>query len=188
MTKELINPAFPKRGYIQVYTGNGKGKTTATLGLTLRALGRGWKVMFVFFTKGGGDYGEVYSFKSMSPEILKNLTIINAGTDKVLYLNNITDDDRKEIQKGWSAARKEIISGDYQLIVLDEMNICIDLGLVDVEEVKHVLENKAATTEVVLTGRNAHPDIKTMAHLVSEILPVKHYWDIGVTERSGMER
>ena len=93
MRKELFNPDFSKRGYIQVYTGNGKGKTTASLGLALRALGRGWDVLMVMLTKGGNDYGELNSFKNLIKEIDNKLTIVNAGLDKVLFKKNITDED-----------------------------------------------------------------------------------------------
>ena len=87
--ENLINPNFDKRGYIQIYTGNGKGKTTASLGLALRALGRGCKVLFVLFTKGGSDYGELFAFREFSPKIKKHLKIIQAGLDRIVYSANV---------------------------------------------------------------------------------------------------
>ncbi|MBR1977142.1 cob(I)yrinic acid a,c-diamide adenosyltransferase [bacterium] len=187
MRKELFNPDFSKRGYIQVYTGNGKGKTTASLGLALRALGRGWDVLMVMLAKGGNNYGELNSFKNLIKEIDNKLTIINAGLDKVLFKKNITEEDKVEIQKGWDIAKCGIQSGEYSLVILDEVNIAIDLGLIDVDEVVDVLKNKPDNVEVVLTGRRAHKKIIDIAHLVSEIKPVKHYWDIGVEAREGVE-
>jgi len=185
--KELYNPRFEKIGYIQVYTGNGKGKTTASLGLTMRALGRGWKVLIVMFTKGGNHYGELFSFRELSPQIKNLLTIEQAGIERIVYTYNISEEDRQAVKKGWETAKNAAKSGEYDLIVLDEANIAIELGLIDLEEMKDFLKNKPPYLEIVLTGRNAHPDIIELAHLVSEIRPKKHYWDIGVTARKGIE-
>ena len=185
--KELINPNFDKLGYIQIYTGNGKGKTTASLGLALRALGRGWKVLIVLFTKGGNDYGELFTFREFSPKIKKHVKIIQAGLDRIVYSNNIEDADKKVVRKGWEEAKKAAASHEYQLIILDEANIAIDLGLIPVEEMKEFLINKPKELEIVLTGRRANPEIIDLAHLVSKIEPIKHYWDIGVQARKGIE-
>jgi len=183
----LINPNWAQHGYIQVYTGDGKGKTTASLGLAMRALGRSWKVLIIMFTKGGNDYGELNSFRQLSDKISDNLTIVQAGLDRIIYKNNKNDDDTKEIKKGWELAKKAIQNNEYQLIIMDEANIAIDLKILDVNEVVEVLKNKPEEMEVVLTGRNAHPKIVEIAHLVSKIEPVKHYWDTGVAARKGIE-
>lgn len=184
---ELINPSFAQRGYIQVYTGDGKGKTTASLGLTMRALGRGWNVLIVLFTKGGDHYGELYSFRELSPKLMNNLTIVQAGLNRIVYADNMTEADQLEITNGWEIAKKGAQSGKYQLIVLDEANIAIELGMIELEDMKTFLANKLPETEIVLTGRHAHPEIIELAHLVSEIRPIKHYWDIGVAARKGIE-
>ncbi len=184
---KLINPNWAQHGYIQVYTGDGKGKTTASLGLAMRALGRCWKVLIIMFTKGGDDYGELNSFMNLSPSIKNNLKIVQAGLDRIIYKNNETEDDVKEIQKGWELAKKAIKNDEYQLIILDEANIAIDMGILDVNEVVDVLKNKPEEMEIVLTGRNANPKIIEIAHLVSEIKPVKHYWDTGIAARKGIE-
>lgn len=183
----LINPNWAKHGYIQVYTGNGKGKTTASLGLAMRALGRCWKVLIIMFTKGGDDYGELNSFRNLSPEISKNLTIVQAGLDRIVYEQNKNADDEAEIKKGWELAKKAIQNDEYNLIILDEANIAIDLGLIDLDEVVEVLKNKPEDMEIVLTGRNANEKIIELAHLVSEIKPIKHYWDTGIVARKGIE-
>ena len=184
---DLINPNWEQHGYIQIYTGNGKGKTTASLGLAMRALGRNWKVLVVMFTKGGDNYGELTSFKNLSKDISDNLTIEQAGLDRIVYASNKSDDDEKEIKRGWEIAKKAIQNDEYQLIILDEINIVIDLNILDVDEVIEVLENKPKSMEIVMTGRNAHKKAIEIAHLVSEIKPIKHYWDTGITARKGIE-
>ncbi len=183
----LINPNWGQHGYIQVYTGDGKGKTTASLGLAMRALGRCWKVLIIMFTKGGNDYGELNSFRELSPSITNNLKIIQAGLDRVVYKNNQNEEDAKEIKKGWEIAKKAIQNHEYQLIILDEINIAIDLGIINVDEVIEILKNKPDEMEIVLTGRNANSKIIEIAHLVSKIEPVKHYWDTGIAARKGIE-
>ena len=153
----------------------------------MRALGRCWKVLIIMFTKGGDDYGELNSFRNLSPEISKNLTIVQAGLDRIVYEQNKNADDEAEIKKGWELAKKAIQNDEYNLIILDEANIAIDLGLIDLDEVVEVLKNKPEDMEIVLTGRNANEKIIDLAHLVSEINPIKHYWDTGIAARKGIE-
>ena len=183
----LINPNWAKHGYIQVYTGDGKGKTTASLGLAMRALGRCWKVLIIMFMKGGDDYGELNSFRNLSPKIARNLTIIQAGSDKIVYQNNKTENDENIVKEGWELAKKAIKNDEYNLIILDEANIAIDMGFIDLQEMIAVLKSKPEDMEIVLTGRNARQEIIDIAHLVSEIKPVKHYWDTGIVARKGIE-
>ncbi|MGE0201734.1 MAG: cob(I)yrinic acid a,c-diamide adenosyltransferase [Candidatus Melainabacteria bacterium] len=184
---ELYNPEFDRRGYIQVYTGDGKGKTTASLGLAFRALGRGMNVLMILFTKGGDHYGEIYSARHLSPELSKRFTIVQAGLNRIVFTKNMKQEDAIEISNGWEIAKRAIQSGHYDLIIMDEANIAIDLGLIPVEEMKEVLRNKPENLEIVLTGRRAHPEIIDIAHLVTEMRPIKHYWDIGVKARKGIE-
>ena len=184
---KLYNPNWAKHGYIQVYTGDGKGKTTASLGLCLRALGRNWKVLLVMFTKGGSNYGELVSFKKLSNVINDNLTVVQAGLDRIVYSDNITKNDNTEIINGWKIVKEAIRTNAYNLIIMDEANIALDLGILDVNEVVETLKNKPEEMEIVLTGRNAKPEIIEIAHLVSNIDPIKHYWDTGVAAREGIE-
>ena len=186
-SNKLINPNWAKHGYIQVYTGDGKGKTTASLGLAMRALGRCWKVLIIMFMKGGDDYGELNSFRNLSPEIAQNLTIIQAGADRIVYQNNKTDADTSVVKEGWELAKRVIKNDEYNLVILDEANIAIDMGFIDLDEMLEVLKNKPEEMEIVLTGRNAKQEIIDIAHLVSEIKPVKHYWDTGIAARKGIE-
>ncbi|MGN0192301.1 MAG: cob(I)yrinic acid a,c-diamide adenosyltransferase [Candidatus Gastranaerophilaceae bacterium] len=174
-----------EHGYIQIYTGDGKGKTTASLGLALRALGHGWKVLVIQFAKGdkGTCYGEIAS----ATQFLPNMKVVQFGMDRVVYSHNISLGDFKEARKGLEYAKQAISSGEYGLIILDEINICIDLGMIKVSEVKEMLRNKPESLEIVLTGRRAHPELIAMAHLVTEMKPIKHYFDIGVLARQGIE-
>ena len=96
-------------------------------------------------------------------------------------------DDYKEAKSGWQFAKEAINSGKYQLIILDELNICIDMGLIKVADVKETLLNRPDNLEIVLTGRRAHPEIIAMVHLVTEMKPIKHYFDMGVMARQGIE-
>ncbi|WP_373531342.1 cob(I)yrinic acid a,c-diamide adenosyltransferase [Vampirovibrio sp.] len=187
VSDDLYNPEFSERGYIQIYTGDGKGKTTASLGLTFRALGRGWNVLLVLFTKGGTDYGELFSARQLSPQLSKQLTIVQAGLDRIIFSHNMKPEDAQEITNGWEIVKRAAFSGKYQMIVMDEVNIAIDLGLIPLQEMKDLLGEKPPALELVLTGRRAHPEIVEMAHLVSEIRPIKHYWDLGIKARKGIE-
>lgn len=175
-----------EHGYIQIYTGDGKGKTTASLGLALRAIGHGWKVLIVQYTKGEQGtnyYGEICSASKLMP----NLEVAQFGLDRVIYSHNINIEDYKEARRGWQFTKDAINSGKYQLIILDEINICADLGLVKISEIKEELLNKPQNLEIVLTGRRAHPELVAMAHLVTEMQPIKHYFDMGVMARKGIE-
>ncbi len=174
-----------EHGYIQIYTGDGKGKTTASLGLALRALGHGWKVLVIQFTKGdqGTTYGEIASACNFGDRF----KVVQCGMDRVVYKHNICMEDYKEAKKGWELAKQAINSGEYQLIILDELNICAAMNMIKVSEIKEVLLNKPENLEIVLTGRYAHPELIALAHLVTEMKPVKHYFDIGVMARQGIE-
>ena len=184
---KLFNPEFLQHGYIQIYTGNGKGRTTASLGLAMRALGRGWKVLIVMFTKGGNNYGELKSFAALSPDLKDKVKIVQAGLDRIVYSGNISNDDKQQIQMGWDIAKKAIQNDEYKLIILDEANIALDLNLISLDDMLKVLKNKPENVEIVLTGRNAKQEIIEIADLVSEIKPVKHYWDKGIQARKGIE-
>lgn len=174
-----------EHGYIQIYTGDGKGKTTASLGLALRALGHGWKVLIVQFTKGDSatSYGEIASSERFSD----CLEVVQFGMDRVAYSHNVCMDDYREAKRGWEFAKNAIASGKYQLIILDEINICTAMNMVKVSEVKEALLKKPENLEIVLTGRYAHPELKALAHLVTEMKPIKHYFDTGVMARQGIE-
>lgn len=179
--KNLINPKWSKAGYIQIYTGEGKGKTTAAIGLACRALGQNMKVLIMQFCKNNNDSGE---YKCLTRNN-KNLTYKCCGIDKFPLVSNIATEDKDKAALGWEYVVWN--EKQYNLIILDELNIAIDLKIINIKNILYFLENKPKDLEVVITGRNAHPDIIKMAHLVTEMKPIKHYWDIGVKGRCGIE-
>lgn len=171
-----------EQGCIQVYTGNGKGKTTASLGLALRAVGRGLKVCIFQFIKGGGRYGEHLAAEKLAPL----MTIIQTGRPGWVNTKDITE-DRRTAQEALVRARELLASGDYDLFVCDEINGAVGFGLIDVEQVLELIRLKPARTELVLTGRNADERVIEAADLVTEMREIKHYYKAGVPARTGIE-
>jgi len=170
------------RGCVQVYTGNGKGKTTASLGLALRAVGRGLKVCIFQFIKGGGKYGEHLAAEKLVPL----LTIIQTGRPGWVNTKDITE-DRQTTQEALLKAQELLTSGDFDLFICDEINGAVGFGLLDVEQVLELIRCKPERTELVLTGRNAHALVIEAADLVTEMREIKHYYKAGVPARSGIE-
>ena len=171
-----------ERGCTQVYTGNGKGKTTAALGLALRAVGRGLKVCFFQFIKGSGRYGEHLAAENLAPL----LTIIQTGRPGWVNTKDITE-DRLVAQKALVQARELLTSGTYDLFICDEINGSVGFGLIDVEQVLELISSKPEKTELVLTGRNADARLIEAADLVTEMREIKHYYTAGVPARTGIE-
>ena len=171
-----------EQGCIQVYTGNGKGKTTASLGLALRAVGRGLNVCVFQFIKGGGRYGEHLAAEQLAPL----LTIIQTGRPGWVNTKDITE-DRRIAQEAFVQAKELLTSGEYDLFVCDEINGAVGFGLIDVEQVLGLISCKPEKTELVLTGRNAHERVIEAADLVTEMREIKHYYKAGVPARSGIE-
>ena len=139
------------------------------------------------FTKGGDNYGEIKAFNKLQPDLRKNLTINQAGLDRIVYTKNETEEDKKIMQQGWENAKKIINSGETDVVVLDEINIAVDLNIIDEKDVLDTIKNKPENVEIVMTGRNAHKNIIDAADLVSNIQAVKHYYNRGVMAREGIE-
>lgn len=169
-------------GCVQVYTGNGKGKTTAALGLALRAVGRGLKVCMLQFIKGGGRYGEHMAAEKLAPL----LTIIQTGRPGWVNTKDITE-DRRVAQEALQQAHELLTSGLYDLFICDEINGAVGFGLLDVAQVLELIASKPEKTELVLTGRNAHEQVIAAADLVTEMCEIKHYYKAGVPARTGIE-
>ena len=171
-----------EQGCIQVYTGNGKGKTTASLGLALRAIGRGLKVCVFQFIKGGGRYGEHLAAEKLAPL----LTIVQTGRPGWVNTKDITE-DRHAAQEALVQAKELLTSGEFDLFVCDEINGAVGFGLISVEQVLELIGSKPEKTELVLTGRNAHDRVIEYADLVTEMREIKHYYQAGVPARTGIE-
>lgn len=169
-------------GCVQVYTGNGKGKTTASLGLALRAVGRGLKVCVFQFIKGGGRYGEHLAAEKLAPL----LTIIQTGRPGWINTKDITE-DRRVAQEAFVQARELLTSGEFDLFICDEINGAAGFGLIDIEQVLELISRKPEKTELVLTGRNADERVIEAADLVTEMREIKHYYKAGVPARTGIE-
>jgi cob(I)alamin adenosyltransferase len=171
-----------ERGCVQVYTGDGKGKTTASLGLALRAVGRGLRVCMLQFIKGGGQYGEHLAAEKLTPL----LTIIQTGRPGWVNTKDITE-DRRVAQEALVQAQELLTSGTYDVFICDEINGAVGFGLIDVEQVLELIRQKPARTELILTGRNAHDRVIEAADLVTEMRELKHYYKAGVPARTGIE-
>ena len=165
-----------------VITGNGKGKTTAAFGQALRAIGQGYRVFVLQFMKGR-KYGEFLAAEKYLP----NLTIKMSGLDSFVMRDNPAAIDIELAQKGLDAARKVIMSGKYDMVILDEINVALDFKLIDLKEVIKLIKSKPAGLDLILTGRFAPGEIIKLADTVSEIQEIKHHYNAGIKDRAGIE-
>jgi len=192
-----------RKGYVQVYTGNGKGKTTAAIGLAIRALGAGLRVLILQFMKS-----KVYSEHDILPGISPNLTLATMGKPYfVIEEGSVPDEELAKwkdevvifppgkppadyveiVRKGLARASEAVSSGAYDLVILDEIVVALHFGLVTWEELREVITCKLDSVELVLTGRGATPELLEAADLVTDMMDTKHYYDIGVEARKGIE-
>ena len=171
-----------EKGLVQVYTGDGKGKTSAAFGAALRAIGRGLKVYIIQFIKGGFDYGELYIV-----EKLPNLKLAAFGRGKFVTEVSPHEEDVKLAGEALELAKKVVRSGEYDMVILDEINVALNLKLLKVNEALQLIKNKPMHVELILTGRYAPPKIIEMADLVTEMKEIKHPFAKGVKPRKGIE-
>jgi len=179
-----MKPKSIGKGYIQVYTGNGKGKTTASLGLAVRAAGHGLHTVIIQFMKGWIDYGELRGVEMLSPFV----ELHQSGRDTFVNRENPDPEDIRLAQEGWELAKATILGGKADIVVLDEINCAVDFGLLHVGQVLDLLGRKPDGMEIVLTGRGAPQEIVAIADLVTEMREIKHYYDKGLDARVGVER
>lgn len=173
---------------VQVYTGNGKGKTTAALGTALRAVASGRRVAIVAFDKGGGNYSE----RSIIAERLPEIDMFPTGLDRIdpvtgRFRFGVTPEDRAEGKRGLRIAEDLFAVPRHDLVILDEVNIATSLGILREDEALRVLARRPAGMELILTGREAPPSFLALADLVSEIHPVAHYFRHGTIARKGID-
>lgn len=170
-----------KKGYIHVYTGNGKGKTTAALGLGLRAAGAGYKVHMCQFMKGR-RYSEIDGLENVT-----NFSVSQHGRDEFVNKKNPEDIDIQMAHEGFLKAKELMDENNYDMIILDEINVAIDFKLIDLEKVLDLIKEKPIELELVLTGRYADPKLVKIADYVSEVLEIKHPYQEGILGRKGVD-
>lgn len=173
-------------GLILVNTGDGKGKTTAALGVALRSAGCGRKVLILQFIKSGANYGELAGIA-----LLPTVEIRSMGKGFIFHKQEESEEKMKEHQQAakeaWAMVEAEVKSGQWDLIILDEINYAIHYGLVDVETVVNLLKTKPENLDMILTGRNARPEIIELAHTVTEMKVIKHAYQQGIKAKRGIE-
>ena len=171
-----------EKGYLQVYTGEGKGKTTAALGLALRASGRGLPVYIGQFMKGQ-DYGELHALPRLG-----TVTHEQYGDPGWVYKGKITPAQRALAEEGFRKGRAALLSGKYRIVILDEINMAVWFELITLEEVLELIDTRPEGVELILTGRRAAEEVIARADLVTEMCEVKHYYTQGVGAREGIEK
>jgi len=173
-----------RRGLIIVNTGAGKGKTTAAMGTALRAVGNGMKVLMLQFLKGSWHYGELDAVKAFGD----NFVMKQLGRGFVKVGGAETDpEDIRMVEEAWHQSREAILSGHWDVVILDEINYAISYGMLDAEAVVATLKQKPEMVHVILTGRNAHPRIVEIADTVTEMRQVKHAYEAGILAQRGIE-
>lgn len=170
------------RGIIQVYTGEGKGKTTASLGQALRACGHDFRVLMIQFMKGSKNYGEL-----LSSESVPGLEIVQKGLPTFVKKGEPSEEDLRLAAEGMDLARKTVRDAAHDILILDEINCAVDYGLVDLSEVLELIREKPEGMELILTGRYAPKEFIELADLVTEMREVKHHYSSGVEMREGIE-
>ncbi len=173
------------KGLLLVNTGNGKGKTTAALGTVLRAVGYQWKVSIIQFMKGTWHYGELDGIKLLSDYV--KLRPLGKGFYKILDDSATEEEHREAAVLALQEAEKEMLSGEYQLIVLDEVLVAVMVGLLSEEELLAFIEKRPADMHVILTGRGATKKVMELADLVTEMKEIKHPYQKGILAQKGID-
>ena len=171
-----------EQGLVQIFTGDGKGKTSAALGVILRAAGHGLRVHLIYFMKGDYPYGERQSLKA-----LPNVTASVFGHTHFVDPKNPKPEEIAEARRGLEEARRSLHSGEYDVVVLDEINVAVGWNLLDIEDVLELVRNRPKQVELMLTGRYADPRLIAVADLVTEMTNVKHPYEKGILSRKGID-
>lgn len=182
MYDNTMSTQAPSTGLVEIFTGNGKGKTSAALGVVLRALGHGLRVHIIYFMKGEYPYGERNTLA-----LLPGVTFQSFGFSEFCDPANVTELEKEQARQGLEAARKAIVSGEYDLVVLDEVNIAAAWKLVDIDDVIRLIEEKPEKVDLILTGRHADQRLIEMADLVTDMVEIKHPFSKGIKARRGID-
>ncbi|MFC1952983.1 cob(I)yrinic acid a,c-diamide adenosyltransferase [Chloroflexota bacterium] len=171
-----------KKGLVQIFTGDGKGKTSAAVGTVIRALGQGLKVCVVVFMKGNRPSGE-WTFLSNIPDVM----IARYGLGTLVEPDSIKPEEKEQAREALSFARQSMLSDNYDIVIMDEVNVAVDRKLVELDEVVKLLKDKPSRVELILTGRRADSQLVQLADLVTEFKKIKHPYDRGIKARRGIE-
>ncbi len=174
-----------KDGLVIVYSGNGKGKTTAALGMALRAVGHNYKICMIQFIKGSWHYGEIDSSRRLEPEF--ELIAIGKGFVGILDDKHSKEEHKKIANEAIKICKEKIQSGKYNIIILDEVNYAINLGLIDIDVVLDLIKSKPPELNLVLTGNHVKTKIIEAADLVTEMKQVKHPFQLGIKAKKGID-
>jgi len=178
-------PEKPRRGLVLVLTGDGKGKTTSCLGMAVRAVGYGMRVAMIQFIKGSLHYGELDGAKRLAPEF--ELSPMGKGFvgirgDSLPFAEHVA-----AAGKALATVRKKMLSGRYDVVILDEVNVALHLGLLDLSGVVSLIREKPRDVHLILSGRNAHEEVIRLAHLVTEMRNIKHPYELGIEAEKGID-
>lgn len=171
-----------RKGLLMVFTGNGKGKTTSAIGMSMRAAGHGMKIFFLQFIKGSWKYGEMEAFARFEDRV--DFEVIGRG---FTWKSDDLEKDCQTAKTAWERAKEAIFSETYDMVVLDEFTYLLHYKMIDVKEALGVLAAKPEKLHLVITGRDAHPEVLAMADLVTEMQPVKHPLKEGIVAQKGVE-
>jgi cob(I)alamin adenosyltransferase len=179
---ETLSASTSTKGLVEIFTGEGKGKTSAAIGAIIRALGHGLRVYIVFFMKGDFPYGEQKILCQ-----LPNCTVERFGFQEFVNPANVKPEEKEEARKALEAARKAMLSLKYDVVILDEVNVAVAWKLIDLDDVIKLIHNKPEKVELILTGRYADPKLIETADLVTDMVKIKHPFDRGILSRKGIE-
>ena len=173
-----------RKGLIIVHTGTGKGKTTAAMGIALRAAGHNYRVLMIQFIKGSWHYGELESVKRLHP----NFEILPMGKGFIRFdKEGPSSEDKEAVAEAWELFKEKMKSGEFDMIILDEINYVLGYNLLDIEEVLEDLKSRPEGLHLILTGRDAHPGLIEIADLVTEMKEIKHPFQRGIKAQKGIE-
>ena len=174
-----------EKGLLIVYTGNGKGKTTAAIGMCVRAIGYNWNICLIQFVKGSWKYGELKGIKRLEPNV--EMHVIGEGFVGIIDDTKDIEEHRRAAKAGVELALEKISSGKYPLVILDELNVALDLGLISDEDVQELLKARGDKQHLVITGRNAADWLIEQADLVTEMTEIKHPYQKGILAQKGID-